>query len=306
MSYWDPTSWDWQRIGTGVATGGLSEAGGYIYDKYYGNGADQQKQGYRDAGAAASKLGTDQRDWYSQQGDKALGAFSGGVGTDTAGAVSNNGAAGRIGNGSPPPTYLSPDQALLDQRNNRSTQAQDYFGYMQGQAGHQTNQEELYASRRGGYDPAAAYQDSRATRDINNQLAARGGYNSGAGERQIGDYYANANAQRSRDLAGLAGGADSSRLGVDTAYGNAASGASKENSDYYTGLSDQSLKNAQAKSDVSSHFSELGGNAYSQGQLAEIEANLAASGVDAATRKQFMDDLISAAGGAGKLATAGK
>lgn len=298
------------RIGLDIGTAGGYEAGKYAYDKTYGKAGDEQKAGYNAAGQASSDLGKQQRDWYQQQGQQALGYFSGA--NDTIGTPTGGRTAGWHGSTMPtmtlshnPNAPISPDQALINEANNRPGQQQQYFQYMQGQAGQQTNQEQLYNERKNGNDPAAAYQDSRAIASINNQLAARGRYNSGPGVRQISDYEANANAQRSQQLAGLAGGADSSRLGVDSAYGSAASGASGEQSKYFGDLTTNSTNLAQAKADTFGHYSDQAGNAYSQGQLAQIEAQLAASGVDAATMHQFMSDMGAVAGGAGNIISAG-
>lgn len=310
-------SWGWGDYALTIGTGGLYGAGKLAYDKAYAGPAQEQKQGYYTAGQQSAQLGQQQRDWYQQQGQQALGYFSGandtvatprvGVGGDS---WANHGGAGNIGQmftlSRNPNAPLSPDQALMNQANNRPTQQQDYFNFMKGQAGQQTNQEQLYNERKNGTDPAAAYQDQRAIDAINQQLAARGRYNSGPGVRQVSDYEANINAQRAQQLASLAGGADSSRLGLDTAYGTAASGASGEQSKYFGDLTGAAQNLAQAKADTFGHYSDQAGQAYSQGQLAQIEANLAASGVDAATIHQFMTDLGSVTGGAVKLGMAGK
>ena len=186
---------------------------------------------------------------------------------------------------------ITPDDALNRLAGGQPTQQRDFYEYMQGQAGNKTNLENLYAQRQAGGDPAAAFEDSRAERALNNRFAATGGFNSGAGIRATGDYYANVGAQRSRDMAGLAGAADSSRLGLDNAYGGSAKGASGEQRDYYSDLFGASMGLGKAKADTFTHFADKGGEAYSQGELAKIEAQLAAAGVDAATIKQFMSDL---------------
>ena len=230
---------------------------------------------------------------------------------------------------------ISPDQALKNQTANQSTQLQDYYKYMQGQAGQQTNQEQfysgikgsygdltneetLYNERKGGNDPAAAYQDQRATQALDNAAAARGGYNSGAALRSTSDYYANANAQRSQQLAQLAGGADASRAtklsgyenaagGADTSranvnnsLGNAASGASKEQSDYYSGISNQATKLAADKAGISQDILSKGIEAYQSGQVASIDAYLAKAGVDAKAIAAFNSTLSAVGGAAGK------
>ena len=224
------------------------------------------------------------------------------------------------------------DPAVTDlnaQRDNRSTQQQDYYNTMKGQAGGATKQEELYDvdtrnldparsygsklsdvedlynQRKNGVDPAAAYEDSRATEQINNQLAARGGYNSGAGTRQIDDYYANVGAQRSKQLAdlaatssdaankratyrsGAAGDADRSRHDINSALGNAAAGASGEQSDYYNNVTGQSVKLAADRAGVQADLGSKAIEAYKSGQVASIEAYLLKAGIDAESAKAF-------------------
>jgi len=306
-------TYGWGDFVADVGTGGLYSAGKYAYDKAYKGPADAQKKGYYDAGDQSAVLGSNMQKYYQDQGQQALGYFSG---TPAPGSTNQYLASGGYDyaaahGGTPTATTLanqpiSPDQALINQANNRPTQQQDYFTYMKGQAGGLTNQEELYNERKKGTDPAAAYMDKRAIDQINNQLAARGRYNSGPGVRQISDYEANINAQRAQQLASLAGGADSSRLGLDQAYGGAASGASGEQSGYFNDLEHNSQSLAQAKADTFGHYSDEAGQAYSQGQLAKIEAYLAAQGVDAATIHQLMQDVGALGGGAAKLTTAAK
>lgn len=305
---------DWtggfKRIGAAVATGGLSEA----YKQVYGGPADAQKAGYDAAGNQSAQLGVNQRDYETRQGNAALGFYgqaqapSGPRPTGPGANLhwrSNESAAeawdkqkGAYDTAQNGP--ISPDQALMNMTNNRPTQQQDYFDFMGKQAGGKTNQETLFDQRKnGGVDPAAAYEDKRATEGINTQLAARGRYNSGAGVRQISDYLANTNAQRSHDLANLAGGADNSRLGLDTAYGSAAKGASGEERGYFNDVMDSSKGLADAKADTFGHYSDRGSDQYSEGQKAKIEAMLTKAGVDAATIRAMFQD----AGAVAEVAT---
>lgn len=303
---------DWGRGAKAFFTGGLSEPYKYLYQ----DPADQQKNAYQQTGDAAAALGTSQRNYETQQGNQALsyfsgpqaptgprptvasqkGTFMGGKSKDRLREMGATGeqaawdkqqAAYDAAQNGP----ISPDQALMNMTNNRPTQQQDYFNFMGDQAHKNTNQEDLYNARKGGTDPAAAYEDQRATEQINTQLAARGRFNSGSGVRQVSDYLANANAQRSHDLGLLAGGADSSRNALNTTYGGAAKGASGEQSDYFNGVMDSSQKLAQAKADTFGHYSDRGSDQYSAGQWAKIEAQLQKSGVDAATIAQLKKDI---------------
>jgi hypothetical protein len=167
---------------------------------------------------------------------------------------------------------------------------------MRGQAAGPTNQEQLYNERKGGVDPAAAYQDERAMADINRQLAARGMANSTPGVRQITDYQANINAQRAQQLAALAGGADTSRLGLDQAYGGAAQGASGEQRGYYNDVMNGAGSLGDSRANTFGHFSELGGQAYGEGQKEKLQAALQAAGIDMATFQNMVGD-VTAVGG---------
>lgn len=326
----------------------------------YKGPANEQKSAYYNAGQASSNLGKEQRDWYMNQANTALGFYGGGnapqaYGTGPAptpsahysfatgngetngpnqlaggqpnvlpkgaGKTFNGGPGGGGGGGAP-----TADDALRNQMRNpsmyqrnfynqmtqpgaRPTQQQTYFDYMQGQVGDPTNLESLYSERKAGGNQYEDYEDKRATDAINRAMAARGGFNSGNARRGITDYYANVGAQRDRDLASLAGAADASRLGLSNAYGGSASGASGEQrgyfsdvgdaargasgeqSDYYKSLTSGAFDLSKAKADLYADFAARGGQAYSEGELANIEAKLAAAGVDAATIKAFMQDV---------------
>ncbi len=295
-----------------AATMGLSE----VKKAYYDDPANEQKNAYTKAGADAAALGSSQRDYETQQGNTALGYYSGPqaptgprptvetqkstfmggkthdrmkemAATAAQADWDKQNAAYEAAKNGP----ISPDQSLMNLTNNRPGQQQSYYDYMGGQAGKATNQEELYNARKTGMDPAAAYEDQRATEGINKQLAARGRFNSGAGVRQISDYLANANAQRSHDLGVLAGGADASRNSLNTTYGTSARGASGEQSQYFGDVMNSSMGLADAKAGVFGHYSDRGSDQYSQGQMAQIEAKLAEMGVDAATAHQWISDL---------------
>src|SRR5882724_8511116 len=63
------------RIGADIATGGGYEA----YKHFYGDPANEQRAGYNAAGDSAAALGQQERDYNTQQGNTALGYFSGGA-----------------------------------------------------------------------------------------------------------------------------------------------------------------------------------------------------------------------------------
>lgn len=147
-----------------------------------------------------------------------------------------------------------------------------------------TDVEQLYSERKGGNDPAAAYQDQRATEQINNQLAARGRYNSGPGVREISDYLANANAQRSQQLAGLSE-ASSGAAGQRAGYMAGLAGQTDQNRLSATSLRGQLAQNADSMNLQGRNY--LGGLASGvdsnqlqrQQQLNQLASNTSASGL---------------------------
>jgi hypothetical protein len=185
--------------------------------------------------------------------------------------------------------------AYKAQQGNRPGQQQNYFDQLGAYANGPTDTETLYNERKSGNDPAAAYEDQRAIAAINNQLAARGGYNSGAGTRLISDYLANAGAQRSQQLAGLAGAADQSRLGLENAYGSAAAGASGEESKYFGDLTNEATTIGGKQAGITSELGTAGIQANTEGKIAAVQAQLAAAGVDAQTIQAITNNLLAAA-----------
>ena len=127
-----------------------------------------------------------------------------------------------------------------------------------------TDVENLYSQRVAGGDPAANYEDTRAIEAINNQLAARGRFNSGPGVRQISDYLANAGAQRSHQMADLAT-ASSSAAGSRAGYMSGLAGQSDTTRLAATGLRGDLAKASDA--------TDLAGRSYLGGLAKDVDAN---------------------------------
>ncbi len=367
MGWWDSVK-DYagkgEKWGEGAASG--------FYEDFWGKPARDQKKALEDAGQQQLGYGQEARDWYSGQNRdiqdniygqaqsdlnafrNAYGGTGGPGGSGYPGGGGNGTGMGPGGGGGPHLGRLDAEYAGADA--NKPTEAQDFYKKLQADGGPQeqqdyyrylngnrdalTNTETLYNERKDGSDPAARYQDTRAVEDINRQLAARGGFANTAGFRQIDDYYANANAQRSQQLAALAAGADTSRLGKNNQLGQAATGASGEQdtytgrlgqaatgasheqsdfntyksglakdadqevADYFKTLTGNSTGLAKAEADTQTELAKAGGQALSTAQLAAIQAELAAAGVDPAKQKDFLNFITSTVGSVAKVAAA--
>lgn len=325
--------------------------GSDLQDYFFEDPADKQKKGLKDLSKNWQAAGANQRDWYGNQGagidsmfgqtERDINDFRNTDPTDRLTDIYTDAQYGGNSDGSilglatkdiRPKQKQDYYDKLQNDPSLRAHQQEDYYNFLNGGREGLTNQEQLYSERRSGGDPAAQYEDQRAVEAINRQLAARGGYANSQGERQITDYYANAGAQRSKQLADLAAGADTSRLGKNSQLGAAAQGASGETSDYakqlgegaagasqeaadwnkfkvdlasqigeqqekhFTDLinSDQTLANHRAE--IAAKMTELGGAAMSDAQKEAFAAELAALGVDA----QKIKDIMGALGGIAK------
>lgn len=102
---------------------------------------------------------------------------------------------------------------LADPLNKPSAAEQFYGKYGSDLPGTKSYSEQLYEQGIGGLDPYYDYAQQKATKQINDAAAARGGFNSGAAIYEIGNSAANLRGQQARDMLGLAGQADSQKLG---------------------------------------------------------------------------------------------
>lgn len=140
--------------------------------------------------------------------------------------------------------------------------------------------EQWFNMRASGTDPAYEYALKRGTRDINNEFAARGGFNSGGAMQRIGDFEANMAAQRMGQLDSLAGG------------------ASGEHQGRLNSMFSQGLGLAGGQAGLSSGYDLGAANAMNQNSLAAIQLGLDKAGVDPKMRQQILDSLF----GLGSLA----
>lgn len=138
--------------------------------------------------------------------------------------------------------------------------------------------EQWFNSRANGTDPGYEYAVGRGTKDLNNQFAARGGYNSGAAIQAIGDYQANMGSQREAQLDALAGGASGEHQG-------------RLNSMFSQGLG---LANGQGG--ISGMYDTGAGNAMNQGNVQAIQMMLDKAGVDTKANQGVVNAFMSLLG----------
>lgn len=135
--------------------------------------------------------------------------------------------------------------------------------------------EQWFNERANGTDPAYEYALQRGTQNINDQYAARGGYNSGAAVRSISDLTANLGAQRQSQLDALA------------------SGASGEHQRRLEDMFNEGTGLASGQAGTAGGYDMAAGSAMSQSQIQQIELQLAQAGVDQKTRQGIVDALAS-------------
>lgn len=192
-------------------------------------GTEALKKGQADAAASAGGLANQQRDYFNQAGDKAIGYFG---------------------------------------------QAQDAYDASRGTLSAPGYGEQLYKQRQTGGDPFFEYTNQRGQKSLDDAFAARGGFNSGAAIQAKTDLSANLGAQANHEMAGLAAEAAGEQRGR------------------FADLFTRPYELGKSKADTSMGAAALGGGAYERGKMAEMEARLQRSGVDAETRKSILEGLF--------------
>jgi hypothetical protein len=155
--------------------------------------------------------------------------------------------------------------------------------------------EDLYKQGIGALNPYYDYASQQAEKSINRGSAARGNFNSSYTMKLLGDTEANLRGQQAKDMAGLAAEADRERLSRYGAGFGAASGAQGLEQDRVTGAVRDAIAMATGRSGLTKDFY---GNIQKidATQLAAIEAQLKASGMDAAKVAGIMNTLGQIAG----------
>lgn len=125
--------------------------------------------------------------------------------------------------------------------------------------------DQWFNERASGTDPGWEYATGRAADSINNQYAARGGYNSSGATQSLGDMYANATTQRESQLDALA------------------TGASNERQNSLNSMFTQGLGIANGVSGAGEQYGLASGTEQQQNTQNQIYLSLTKAGVDAKT-----------------------
>lgn len=145
--------------------------------------------------------------------------------------------------------------------------------------------EQWFNQRANGIDQGYQYAMDRGTRNLNNEAAARGGYNSGATLQSIGDFSANMGAQREAQLDALAGG------------------ASGEHSKRLEDMFGIGTTLAKDQAGTAGGYDSAAGAGLSESQKAQLQLLLNKMGVDPAQAKALFNSgmsMLSLFGGGGK------
>lgn len=169
-----------------------------------------------------------------------------------------------------------------------------------------SNSQTLYDQGVNATNPYYANAMAVTTAGINSAEAARGEGNSGAALSEIGTADANLSGQQALGQSTLAGQADTANTSQFTAGSNAANNAENQTNNRVSGAASAytNLSNDQAQ--MVDNFYQMAETGQMTGDMASIEAQLAASGVDAATAQAITNDLLSVAGTGVKAATSSK
>jgi len=168
-----------------------------------------------------------------------------------------------------------------------------------------TNSQTLFDEGMAGSNPF--YQDAIAetNKGINAAENSRGNWNSSAALGSIGMADANLLGQQALGLTTLGGTADTQNTNQYLAESAASNAAQNSTQNRIAGDITANMNLSTAQSNLVDNFSQMAQTGQLTTDMAGIEAQLQASGVDAATAQALANDILTAAGVVTK-ATAGK
>lgn len=245
------------------------------YTKMYGT-PQQQEGAASAAGAAANAAGTAQANNPAVNPYLSTGATSSGSGTPVPGVLSG-------------PGYGEDWYAQHGNDINQPTNTQNLFDQGVGR----TNSI---------YDNAI----DMTNRQINAQTAARGIYDGSAALGSIGLADSNLRAAQVKDYEGLGEAADAANQGAYTAGSNAANAAQNETTNRISTIVGGQANLSKDQADVVSSFYDMAEKGQLTADMASIEAQIQASGVDAATAQALTNDILQAGGIVAKASSGGK
>lgn len=169
-----------------------------------------------------------------------------------------------------------------------------------------SNSQSLYDEGVAATNPYYQNAVTQTNKGIDLAESARGEGNSGAALAEIGTADANLYGQQALAQQQLAGQADSANTGQYTATMNAAEGAQNATTNRVNSATSAYTNLSNDQANMVDKFYQMAESGQMTGDMASIEAQLAASGVDAATANAIANDLIQVGGIAAKAASGGK
>lgn len=152
-----------------------------------------------------------------------------------------------------------------------------------------SNTERLFDQGMAGSNPYYDEAQRVATKTLNDQAAARGGFNSGATLQAIGNSAANLRGQQAAGLTNLAGDADRTKIaryGVTEGFAN---DAQHDFENRVTGGVDRETGLDTHQADAVNPYYAEGGRENLSAQMAAIEAEYKKGNIDASTRQKEID-----------------
>ena len=197
---------------------------------------------------------------------------------------------------SPPGTSTPPTPGVLSGPGYDESWFQQHGNDLSGP----NNSQSLYNEGVSATNPYYQHAMDVTNQGINLAEAARGEGNSGAALAEIGSADANLSGQQALAQENLAGQADTANTSQFTAGSNAASAAQNATNTRVSGAASAYTNLSNDQANMVDNFFQMAESGQLQTNMAGIEAQLAASGVDAATQQAIINDLSSLAGAAAK------
>jgi hypothetical protein len=169
-----------------------------------------------------------------------------------------------------------------------------------------TNTQSLYDEGVNATNPYYANAMQVTNAGIDSAEAARGEGNSGAALQEIGTADANLSGQQALGQANLATSADTANANQYNASSNASNTAENSTNSRIGGGITAQTNLSTAQSNLVDNFYNMAQTGSLTADMASIEAQLQASGVDAATAQALTNDILTAGGIGAKAASGGK
>lgn len=183
---------------------------------------------------------------------------------------------------------------------------EDWYAQYGNDINQPTNTQKMFDMGPGAMNPMYDNAIDMTNRQINAQTAARGIYDGSAAIGSIGLADAALRGQQLQDYEKLGTTADAANQGAYTAGSNAANAAQNETTSRVNAIVGGQTQLSTAAANTIDNFYQMAESGQLTADMASIEAQIQASGVDAATAQAIANDLTSLAGSGIKAASSGK